>query len=116
MPVLPGLFGKLIIKAVSPESERKVKAIKKFEPASSAISKTIVDDFIAEQDRLVSFIRATENLDLRKIKVTSTIASFVTYSLLDCYTLLIQHEKRHFLQTRRVMESTGFPKQQLSVK
>jgi hypothetical protein len=50
------------------------------------------------------------SLDRERTIVTSPLLRWVTYSLDDCLTILVVHEKRHFLQARRVMEVGGFPK------
>jgi len=53
-------------------------------------------------------------LDLRKVIITSPVASFATYSLLDAYKILVAHERRHMTQAKRVMETDGFPKDERS--
>jgi hypothetical protein len=40
-----------------------------------------------------------------KTIITSPLAGFVTYSLDDCLTILIVHERRHVLQAKRVVQS-----------
>jgi hypothetical protein len=47
---------------------------------------------------------------LKKIIITSPVASFVTYSLLDGYKIIVAHEQRHFAQAKRVMQLSEFPK------
>ena len=110
MPVLPRLAGKLLIKSLDPASARKVKAPKKFQPAQSDIRPSVIDDFVAQQGRIVEKMRATEHLDLENIVITSPVASVVTYSLMDAYRIIVVHEKRHFRQAQRVMEESAFPK------
>jgi hypothetical protein len=92
VPVLPGLMGKFLIKAVDPASTRKVKAPKVFQPAT-----------------IVEKMKATEHLDLEKIVITSPVAAVVTYSLMDAYRVIVVHEHRHFQQAKRVTEESGFP-------
>src|SRR5215213_5081065 len=43
MPVLPGLAGKLLIRSLEPSSTRKLKAPKKFQPAQSEISGSVIN-------------------------------------------------------------------------
>jgi hypothetical protein len=43
------------------------------------------------------------------IIITSPFAGAVIYSLLDAFRLVVAHERRHFAQARRVMETHGFP-------
>ena len=109
MPVLPGLAGKMLIKALDPASTTKVKAPKKFQPAQSDIRASVIDDFVAQQRQIVDKMKATEHLDLDGIVITSPVASAITYSLMDAYRIIVVHEQRHFQQAKRVMEETGFP-------
>src|ERR1051325_9855243 len=53
MPGLPGLMGKLLIKSLDPASTRKIKAPKRFEPAQSDISASVIDDFVHQQMKIV---------------------------------------------------------------
>lgn len=109
MPVLPGLMGKMVIKAVEPTSTRKFKARKNFEAAQSNISGSIITDFVNHQAEVVDKMKATQHLDLDKIIITSPVAAVMTYSLIDAYRIIVVHEERHFQQAKRVTEETGFP-------
>ncbi len=109
MPVLPGLAGKLLIKSMEPSSTRKVKAPKRFQPAQSDISASIINDFAGQQSKLVEKMKASEHLDLERIVITSPVTAAITYSLMDAYRLIVVHEQRHFQQAKRVMEESSFP-------
>ena len=109
IPLLPGIWGSLLIKSLDPATVRKLKAPKKFEPAQSDISATVIDDFIAQQTTIVEKMKATKHLDLEKIVITSPAVSAVTYSLMDAYRVIAVHEARHFQQARRVTEEAAFP-------
>lgn len=111
LPVLPGLVGKLLIKSLDPASTRKIKAPKRFEPAQSNISASVIEDFAEQQNQVIQGMKATSHLDLEKLVVTSpAVASgVVTYSLLDAYRIIVVHELRHFQQAKRVAEESGFP-------
>ena len=113
LPVLPKVFGKLVINAVKPEAQRKIKASTKFEPSKSAIDAQIVNKFVEHQQEVIEHMKMTENLNLNKIIITSPVASLVTYSLLDAHKIVVLHEQRHIAQAKRVMETEGFPKDKL---
>lgn len=110
LPLLPGLFGSLVITAVSPEGKRKYKASSHVQPSSSAIAGDIMARFRSHQQELIRHMRMTEKVDLSNTIITSPVASFATYSMLDAYRIVVAHERRHVLQAKRVMETTGFPK------
>jgi len=109
LPVLPGVWGKLLIKSLDPSTTRKMKAPKKFEPAQSDISSTIVEDFVTQQGKIIDGMKATSHLDLERTIITSPALNIVTYSLMDAYRIIVVHERRHFQQAQRVVEESGFP-------
>lgn len=109
LPILPGLAGKLMIKSLDPASTRKYKAPKSFEPAQSGIAASIIDDFAAQQNKIIDGMKSTSHLDLERIVVTSPAAALITYSLMDAYRIIVVHEKRHFQQAQRVAAEPGFP-------
>ena len=110
LPWLPGFWGKMLIKAVAPESTRKLKAPKLLRPSTSSVDEAVVSRFIDQQNQVIGYMKATESLDLEKIKISSPITNVITYSLLDAYRIIINHEKRHLLQAQRVTKVDGFPK------
>lgn len=109
LPVLPGLFGRLLIKAVTPGAPRKLKAPARFQPAQSAIDPQIVNRFIAHQHDVIARMRATEPFNPARIIISSPVTKLIVYSLLDAYRVVVVHERRHFAQAQRVMETNAFP-------
>jgi len=110
VPVLPGLFGRLLIKAVSPGGKRKLKAPTAAVPSTSALDPHIVGQFVAHQQEVIGKMKAIQNLDPAATVMTSPFASVVTYSLLDACRIIVAHERRHFAQAKRVMATSGFPR------
>jgi hypothetical protein len=109
LPFLPALFGRVLIKAVSPGSQRKLKAPGAARPSSSSIDPQIVDRFIAHQRDTLAKMKSLEGKGPAGIIVTSPFAGAVVYSLLDAFRVVVAHERRHFAQAMRVMEADGFP-------
>ena len=110
MPFLPAVFGRLMVKALSPNSHQKFKAPVAAQPSSSAIDPQIVQRFMAHQRETLAKMRSLENRDPAETIITSPFASVVVYSLLDAFRLIVAHERRHFAQAQRVMETDGFPR------
>ena len=109
LPVLPGVFGSLVLNAVKPETKRKLKAGKGFEPASSEIAADIVSRFETQQKQISELMKLTHELNLREVIITSPVLSIVTYSLFDAYRIIVAHDQRHVAQAKRVMLRDGFP-------
>ena len=113
IPFLPSIFGKVMIYLMRPESTRKFKAPKTFQPSKSEISEHIVQDLIAHQQEVLELFKQSKNLDLHKTKIVSPVSALITYSLADAFTILMVHEQRHFGQAKRVTEAEGFPRSEL---
>ena len=109
LPLFPKVWGRLLIKSLDPKTTRKMKAPAGFQPSSSNIPGSIIDDFVAQQKRVSDSIDATRNLEPERIVITSPAVSLVTYSLLDAFRIIVVHEKRHFQQAQRVTEEPLFP-------
>ncbi|MFN7928451.1 MAG: DinB family protein [Blastocatellia bacterium] len=107
LPVLPALFGKLMIKAVSPQAKQKLKAPATARPTTSAIDEQIIARFVTRQHALTDRFNALAQAG--NVVMTSPFASLVTYSVLDACRLIVAHERRHLAQARRVLETPGFP-------
>jgi DinB superfamily len=109
MPLLPRLFGRLLINTLRPDSGRKAKARPAFYPSSGHIASAIITTFLEQQERLMSLMETSRELDLEGITITSPVLRFVTYSLMDACRIIVVHEQNHFVQATRVRESQGFP-------
>ena len=105
VPLLPRLFGRLLIETLRPDSGRKVKTRPAFVPSRSTIAPAVVDTFLAEHARLLRLMEASRGLALDRIIVTSPVLGVVTYSLMDACRIIVVHEQNHFVQARRVMEA-----------
>jgi hypothetical protein len=103
LPVLPRLFGRLVLRAVHPDATRKVKARPQFEPSQSTIDGTIVERFAAHQAELARQMEAAGSRDLSRTIITSPVASFITYSALDACRIIVAHEGQHLAQAERVL-------------
>ena len=52
LPLLPGLWGQILIKSLDPAQTRKMKAPKRFQPAQSDVSGSIIHDFAGQQEQI----------------------------------------------------------------
>ena len=109
LPVLPRIFGSLMISSQQPEARRKFKAPGNAVPSSSAIDRRIIEHFVAYQHEAALRVRSLDAADAARIVMVSPFASFITYSVLDGCRLIVTHERRHFEQARRVTQDSEFP-------
>lgn len=107
LPVLPSLFGSLVLNVVKPETKRKSRAPKVFAPSPEPVDTDIVDRFCEQQRKLLAAIQPLANVDLDNVIVTSPVASFITYSLRDALLIVVRHEERHLIQAQNVLRAMG---------
>ncbi|MCB0586773.1 MAG: DinB family protein [Phaeodactylibacter sp.] len=110
MPLLPGLWGKLLLKSITPEPRQKMASPTAFRPVLSQAPADIVGQFTAHNQELVKHLRNTRGLNHRHTIITSPANRIIVYSLYDAVNILANHEERHLLQAKRVMEMEAFPK------
>jgi hypothetical protein len=109
LPLWSRFWGTLFVDLVDPAFGIKFKAPAPYIPTYSKTEETIVEDFVTHQQRLIDLLERMKKLDWQAATITSTIAPFITYSLLDCGTILVKHEQRHLRQAGRIMKTPGFP-------
>jgi hypothetical protein len=110
LPWLSAFWGKMLIKTVAAETARKRRAPTIFHPSSSSIDGDIIRRFIDQQHEVIRYMRASNELDLERVRIPSPVTKVITYSVMDAYRIIVTHEKRHFLQALRTKEMDGFPK------
>lgn len=108
LPVVPGLFGRMLIRSQAPQATRKFTASPLATPGSSDIAAGIVERFVAQDHELVSWLRSLDEDRARRTIMTSPFVTFITYSVLDGARLLLAHDHRHIQQASRVTQSPGF--------
>jgi uncharacterized damage-inducible protein DinB len=107
---LSGYFGRFLIRSLSPETQKKMKATGRAQPSASEIDGRIIERFSGHQNEMIEHLqRLPPDSDPAKTIITSPLLGIVTYSLDDCLTILTVHCRRHFGQAKRVMEADGFP-------
>lgn len=109
VPLLPRLFGQLLIKSLAPAGTRKFKAAAVAQPSTSAIDAQIINRFGADQTSLKQRFERLADKQLEQTIISSPLASFVTYRLLDAGRIFVAHGRRHLAQAERVTQTPGFP-------
>ena len=99
-----------MIKSLGATSKRKLNAPKIFQPSSSEISSSIVNEFLKHQEELINYFRRLLQLDTKNLVLASPVTAMVTYSLADGLELLTVNEQRHFVQAENVLNHPNFPR------
>ena len=109
VPILPTIWSKALISSLDPKTGRKLKAPAAFQPSTSDLPDSIIQDFVSQQSRVAEAMDSAKSVDADRIVITSPAASFVTYTLLDAFRIIVVHEQRHLRQAISVKASANFP-------
>ena len=107
---LSGFGGRLLINSLK-KDERKFKAPSQKIVPPSNVDAAIIEKFAAHQAELIEKIKRCEKSDWQKTVITSPFMKLMTYRLSDGFTVVIEHERRHFRQAERVTKLENFPKE-----
>lgn len=103
IPLLPMLFGKLILSSVQPDNKRKTPTVPVFEPATSEIPADILATFESEQAILSEYIDKLASKPLDQMIITSPASRVAVYSTNTAIDIIVSHEERHLLQAQRLL-------------
>ena len=109
LPVLPGAFGRMLIRSQAPVNARRYKASARAQPAMSGVAADIIQRFVEQHREAVARMRVLDERDAARTIMTSPFIKIITYSVLDGWRLVFAHDRRHFEQARRVTLTPGFP-------
>ena len=110
LPVLPGVFGRMMVRSQEPRSTRRFTAPPKAQPAASDIPPDVIRRFVEQHRDAIACVEKLDERDAARTIMTSPFVRLITYSVLDGWRLLTAHDRRHFEQARRVTEVVGFPR------
>lgn len=109
LPVLPGFFGRQLVRSQAPQATRKVKTSAVAIPSQSAIDAAVVERFAAGHRERAQWLHALDPALAARTIMVSPFIRLITYSVLDGCRLMAAHDRRHVEQARRVTQSAGFP-------
>jgi hypothetical protein len=104
IPWYPLLIGKLLLRYSKPESKQKIRTFVTWEPATSELPLSTLDDFVKLQGELERFIARSSDLLVRKVVIGSPANRNLTYSLRNAFHIIVSHQERHLGQLQRVVD------------
>jgi hypothetical protein len=102
-------IGAMMVRTLGPQVQKKFTAPKIFEPSSSNITPSIVNDFSVQQETVKTYFRKLIAIEPSKIFIASPVSSLFVYSLEDALQIIAGHEERHLTQAEHVLQHSNFP-------
>lgn len=98
----PTLFGRMLVKSLSPQSTRKLPAPRVFRPGPEPRA-GVIHAFLESQERFRTLARKADGLDLKRTRMTSPVSPLIRLNLGDAFRVIVIHEQRHLQQIRRIL-------------
>ncbi|EFO80685.1 hypothetical protein OSCT_1458 [Oscillochloris trichoides DG-6] len=111
VPILPGIFGPMLIRTLEPGSKGFVPAPKVFLPSMSNVTGDVCERFRRQTQEIITLMERCQRIDPSRIIITSPASAFITYSLLDAFRIIVVHLQHHLHQTSALLELAAFPKE-----
>jgi len=106
-----GYWGEKFTKMMRPtnvyEIKNKMKTQKRMSFPNSLNVETVVQEFIAGQDKFLQLLERAKGKDLAKIHIPISLTKLIKLRLGDTFRFLIAHEQRHMIQARNVLKEGG---------
>ena len=100
----PGLLGNYFAKSMLPkENLNKMKTFKDKNPLNAKLDLTVIDIFLEQLDLLIEIIELSKNIDLNKVKISTSISSLISLKLGDTLQFFINHIIRHLKQIDKIL-------------
>lgn len=80
----------------------KMKAPKNAVPPPTPNAKQELDKFIGYQHQLLNILEIAKKVNLRKIKIFTSLSTLIKLNLGDTFRFVIAHEQRHMEQIKRL--------------
>lgn len=109
----PGWLGKKFTNMLSAEAGKKMKTMKKLEPAQVSTSSQTLPDFVAMQHKILQLLKQAEKANLNKRAVPLEFMKLINLKIGDVLSFVIAHEERHIAQAMRAIQSKNPDRQTL---
>lgn len=104
-----GWLGDYFTKSMQPKEGNKVtnkmQAPKNHRPSPDLDSKTVIDEFLAQEHLLLKLLQEAAGNNMEKIRIPISIAKFIRIQLGDTFRFLIAHHQRHFVQVSNTLKN-----------
>lgn len=108
-PYAYGFVSRHVLRMMGPPPKRKFKAPKQFQPAPRRSLQDVLAEWGRTHDTAEELIRASNGLDLARVKVPSPVTRLIKYNLGMAFWIMMAHDRRHIYQARELRTLPAFP-------
>lgn len=98
-----GFLGNYFANSMLPKEKlNKMKTFKDKNPLNAKLDKSVIDNFVGQQVKLLNLLTQSRNVSLNKVKIQTSISSLIKLKLGDTFQFFINHIIRHLKQIERI--------------
>jgi hypothetical protein len=99
----PGILGNYFSKSMLPKTKlNKMKTFKDKNPINTILDIGVIDLFLNQQQQLLQIIYQAQKVSLNKVKIETSISSWIRLKLGDALQFYVNHILRHLEQIERI--------------
>lgn len=111
LPVKNSFIGKKILQTVKPDSNRRMKTFKVFEPSKLKLTDDVFERFVYLQNKFLKLTEKLSDVNLSTSYVTSPVSKLIRLNFADVFMIIIYHNMRHIKQAEAIVDLCFFPKE-----
>lgn len=85
------------------EKLNKMKTLKISNPIHNLLDKSVIDEFIKQQNKMLELLEKVKTVDWEKTKTSFSISKFIKLKLGDTFRFVIYHNLRHVNQAENTL-------------
>lgn len=101
---LVSFFGNAIKRSVQPTNPKKMKTFGLWQPQLTDSSEACLAEFLKSQEKLKVYIKASEELIIRKQVISSPANRNIVYRLETAFDIIVLHQERHYQQALGLLD------------
>lgn len=100
-----GWLGNYFANSMLPKAKlNKMKTFRAMNPIHSTLDKTVIEEYIHQQQQLLDLLNRAAKIDLARAKTGISISKLVRLRLGDTFRFVLNHEIRHIQQAMRCLQ------------
>lgn len=98
-----GFLGNYFAKSMLPKDKlNKMKTFKSMNPIHKNLHKSVLEEFISQQNQMLELLEKSRNVNLEKVKTGLSITNLIKLKLGDTFRFVINHNTRHIVQVKNI--------------
>ena len=100
-----GFLGNYFANMMLPKDKlKKMKTLKVSNPIHKLLDKSVIKEFISQQNKMLELLEKAKTVDLEKTKTSISISKLINLKLGDIFRFVIYHNFRHIKQAENILK------------